>query len=137
GRSVTDLIGTLQDLSAIGIGFVSINDLLDLTTPSGRALVGMLAVFAEFERDLLRERVKAGIAAAKKRGKHCGGPATTRELSEKIENRKVAQFAIQIFRVRKALRVIRTPSCAPGGLNLASQLAILDWAPAMPGLFFE
>jgi len=85
GRSVTDLIGTLQELSAIGVGFVSITESIDLATPSGRALVGMLAVFAEFERDLLKERVSAGIAAAKKRGKRFGRPATARAKSEKIE----------------------------------------------------
>ena len=64
---------------------MSINDALDLTTPSGRALVGMLAVFAEFERDLLRERVRAGMAAAQKRGKHCGRPAKARARYEEVE----------------------------------------------------
>jgi DNA invertase Pin-like site-specific DNA recombinase len=90
GRSVTDLIGSLQDLAAFGVGFVSINDALDLTTPSGRALVGMLAVFAEFERDLLRERVRAGMAAAQKRGKHCGRPATARPKYDEV-NKLFAQ----------------------------------------------
>jgi putative DNA-invertase from lambdoid prophage Rac len=85
GRSVTDLVGTLQELSEIGIGFVSITESIDLTTPSGRALVGMLAVFAEFERDLLKERVRAGIAAAQKRGRSFGRPATARVMSEKVE----------------------------------------------------
>jgi putative DNA-invertase from lambdoid prophage Rac len=50
------------------VGFVSLNEAIDLTTPSGRALAGMLAVFAEFERDILHERVKAGIAQARKNG---------------------------------------------------------------------
>ena len=59
GRSLVDLIATLQELTALRVGFVS----LDLTTPS-RAFAGMLAVFAEFERDILRDRVKAGIAQA-------------------------------------------------------------------------
>jgi putative DNA-invertase from lambdoid prophage Rac len=85
GRSVTDLIGTLQELTAIGVGFVSITESLDLTTPSGRALAGMLAVFAEFERDILRERVKAGIMQARKRGKLFGRPAIARAKSDKIE----------------------------------------------------
>ena len=85
GRSVTDLIGSLQELSAIGIGFVSIHDAIDLNTPSGRALVGMLAVFAEFERDLLKERVKSGIAAAKKKAKRFGRPPTARTELERIE----------------------------------------------------
>jgi DNA invertase Pin-like site-specific DNA recombinase len=85
GRSVADLIGTLQELTAIGVGFVSITESLDLTTPSGRALAGMLAVFAEFERDILRERVKSGMAAARKRGTHCGRPAIDRAKTGKVE----------------------------------------------------
>jgi putative DNA-invertase from lambdoid prophage Rac len=66
GRSLLDLIGTLQELYAVGVGFVSLTEALDMTTPGGRALAGMLAVFAEFERDILRDRVKAGIAQARK-----------------------------------------------------------------------
>jgi putative DNA-invertase from lambdoid prophage Rac len=65
GRSLLDLIGSLQELSTLGVGFVSLCEALDLTTPSGRALAGMLAVFAEFEREILRDRVKAGIAQAR------------------------------------------------------------------------
>jgi len=63
----------------------SVTEGLDLSTPSGRALVGMLSVFAEFERDLLRERVRARIAVAKERGKPFGRPAIARAMSEKIE----------------------------------------------------
>ena len=65
GRSLLDLIATLQELHAVGVGFVSLTEALDMTTPGGRALAGMLAVFAEFERDILRDRVKAGIAQAR------------------------------------------------------------------------
>jgi putative DNA-invertase from lambdoid prophage Rac len=52
GRSLVDLIATLQELTALKVGFVSLSEALDLTTPSGRAFAGMLAVFAEFERDI-------------------------------------------------------------------------------------
>jgi DNA invertase Pin-like site-specific DNA recombinase len=61
GRSLLDLIATLQELASVDVGFVSLSEALDLTTPSGRALAGMLAVFAEFERDILRDRVKAAL----------------------------------------------------------------------------
>ena len=74
GRSLVDLIKTLQELQELNIGFVSITEALDLTTPTGRAMAGLLGVFAEFERELLRERIKAGIAQAQKEGKHCGRP---------------------------------------------------------------
>ena len=62
GRSVADLVSTLQELIVLGVGFVSLTEALDLTTPTGRAMAGLLAVFAEFEREILRERVRAGLA---------------------------------------------------------------------------
>ena len=74
GRSLVDLVNTLQELSSLKVGFVSLNEALDLTTPRGRALAGMLAVFAEFEKDILRDRVKAGIAQARKEGRPHGRP---------------------------------------------------------------
>lgn len=61
GRSLADLVTTLQELTQLGIGFISLNEALDPTTPAGRAMAGMLSVFAEFEREIIRERVKAGI----------------------------------------------------------------------------
>jgi putative DNA-invertase from lambdoid prophage Rac len=57
GRSLADLVVTLQELYELGVGFISLNEALDLTTSTGRAMAGMLAVFAEFERGILRERV--------------------------------------------------------------------------------
>jgi putative DNA-invertase from lambdoid prophage Rac len=98
GRSVADLVTTLHDLTTVEVGFISLNEALDLTTPSGRALAGMLAVFAEFERDILRDRVRAGIAQARKEGKPHGRPRTAarlvgqmRELrKEGVSNRKIA-----------------------------------------------
>lgn len=99
GRSLVDLVTTLRDLSAVEVGFVSLTEALDLTTPSGRALAGMLAVFAEFERDILRDRVKAGIAQARKEGKPHGRPKTAARLvgemralrAEGVSNRKIAE----------------------------------------------
>ena len=74
GRSVADLVSTLQELQHLGVGFVSLTEALDLTTPAGRAMAGLLAVFAEFERDILRERVRAGLAHARRQGKQLGRP---------------------------------------------------------------
>jgi putative DNA-invertase from lambdoid prophage Rac len=78
GRSLLDLIGTLQELHSVGVGFVSLTEALDMTTSGGRALAGMLAVFAEFERDILRDRVKAGIAQARREGRPHGRPPSAR-----------------------------------------------------------
>lgn len=85
GRSLADLMHGLQELNALKVGFVSITEALDLTTPSGRALAGMLAVFAEFERDILRERVKAGIAYARQQGKPHGRPKTAALKAKKVK----------------------------------------------------
>jgi putative DNA-invertase from lambdoid prophage Rac len=85
GRSLADLVLTLKELSELGVGFVSVTEALDLTTPTGRALTGLLAVFAEFEREILRERVKAGIAHARKEGRPHGRPPTARRQASRIK----------------------------------------------------
>ena len=77
GRSVTDLLATLQELEHLGVGFVSLTEALDLTTPAGRAMAALLAVFAAFEREILGERVRAGLAHARQNGKR-SGPALNR-----------------------------------------------------------
>jgi putative DNA-invertase from lambdoid prophage Rac len=74
GRSMADLVTTLQELRDLGVGFVSLTEALDLTTPTGRAMAGLLAVFAEFEREILQER--AGLAHAREKGKRRGRPPT-------------------------------------------------------------
>jgi DNA invertase Pin-like site-specific DNA recombinase len=72
GRSLADLVTTLQELTQLGIGFISMSEALDLTTPAGRAMAGMLSVFAEFEREIIRERVKARIRRQKPKGERSG-----------------------------------------------------------------
>lgn len=72
GRSLKHLVTTIEDLSWYGVSFVSLRDNLDLSTPSGRLMMHLLGAMAEFERELIRERVSAGIAAAKKRGVRMG-----------------------------------------------------------------
>jgi DNA invertase Pin-like site-specific DNA recombinase len=106
GRSLVDLIATLQELTALKVGFVSLSEALDLTTPSGRAFAGMLAVFAEFERDILRDRVKAGIAQARKEGRPHGRPAT---ITEKIQEiRELAHQGSSKSAIAKQLNIGRT-----------------------------
>jgi Resolvase, N terminal domain len=76
-------------LAALG-RLKAVGEALDLTTPSGRALAGMLAVFAEFERDILRDRVKAGIAQAHKEGRPHGRPPTIARHSSEVIGLPVA-----------------------------------------------
>ncbi len=106
GRSVVDLVTTLQELAALGVGFVSLSEALDLTTPSGRALAGMLAVFAEFERDILKDRVKAGIAQAKKEGRPHGRPKTAAKLV--TEMKQLKKEGVSKREISRRLNVSRT-----------------------------
>jgi putative DNA-invertase from lambdoid prophage Rac len=78
GRSVADLLATLQELQHLGVGFVS--------PPAGRAMAALLAVFAEFEREVLRERVRAGMAHARQNGTRLGRPVTAGLHAEKVRN---------------------------------------------------
>ena len=106
GRSLVDLVTTLQELVALKVGFVSLSEALDLTTPSGRAFAGMLAVFAEFERDILRDRVKAGIAQARKDGRPHGRPATVAKKAP--EMKKLAKKGLSHSAIARELGVGRT-----------------------------
>ena len=106
GRSLVDLVATLQELAALKVGFVSLSEAIDLTTPSGRAFAGMLAVFAEFERDILRDRVKAGIAQARKEGRPHGRPVTAGRKT--LEIRKLAKKGLSQSAIARQLNIGRT-----------------------------
>ena len=106
GRSMSDLIATIKELSDLGVGFVSLTEALDLTTPAGRAMAGMLAVFAEFERDLLRERVKAGIAHARANGKNHGRPNTASKKKDEVL--KLKAEGLNNSQIAKNLKIGRT-----------------------------
>jgi DNA invertase Pin-like site-specific DNA recombinase len=105
GRSLVDLITTIQELTALRVGFVSLGEALDLATPSGRALAGMLAVFAEFERDILRDRVKAGIAQARKEGRPHGRPRTI--ARHEAEVRRLSQEGVSKREIAKRTGISR------------------------------
>jgi DNA invertase Pin-like site-specific DNA recombinase len=72
GRSLKHLIVSLDELRTLGIGFVSYKESLDFTTATGRLMFHLLGAFSEFEKELIRERVKAGVAHAKAKGKRLG-----------------------------------------------------------------
>jgi len=72
GRSLKQLVVALEKLSNLGIGFISYQDNLDLTTPQGRLMFHIIGAMAEFERELIAERVKAGIENARRKGKKLG-----------------------------------------------------------------
>ena len=106
GRSVTDLLATLEELEHLGVGFVSLTEALDLTTPAGRAMAGLLAVFAEFEREILRERVRAGLAHARENGKRLGRPLTAALQSDQV--RKLRRSGLSKSEIARSLDIGRT-----------------------------
>ena len=106
GRSVTDLMATLQELEHLGVGFVSLTEALDLTTPAGRAMAGLLAVFAAFEREILQERVRAGLAHARQNGKRLGRPETAALHAAEI--RKLHRAGVSKSEIARRLTIGRT-----------------------------
>ena len=107
GRSVTDLLATLQELEHLGVGFVSLTEALDLTTPAGRAMAALLAVFAAFEREILGERTRrAGLAHARLNGKRLGRPVTAALHASEI--RKLHRTGVSKSEIARRLGVGRT-----------------------------
>src|SRR6266436_3369417 len=72
GRSLKHLVNALAEFESLGVAFISLKESLDLTTPAGRLMFGIISAMAEFERDLIRERVKAGIANRRAKGLRVG-----------------------------------------------------------------
>jgi DNA invertase Pin-like site-specific DNA recombinase len=106
GRSLMDLVVTLKELTELGVGFVSLTEALDLTTPTGRAMAGMLAVFAEFEREILSERVRAGLAEARPNGQRLGRPTTAARKT--ADGRKLFRQGISKSEIARQLDIGRT-----------------------------
>ena len=73
-RSLRQLVNALEDFRALGINFVSLHEGVDTSTPNGRLVFGFFASIAEFERELIRDRVRSGLALAKSQGKQLGRP---------------------------------------------------------------
>ena len=92
GRSTIDLITTLQDLAHWGVSVIAITGLqFDLTTPQGKLIASVMASLAEFERDLVRERVRSGLAAAKAKGKKLG-----RQPGQRVKADRYASKVLQM-----------------------------------------
>lgn len=105
-RSLKDLVTTLQELSDLGVEFVSLKDQIDLTTASGRLMTHLLAAFAEFEASLIKERVCAGLANAKRNGIILGRPAVINKsevLRLKEQGLSLSEIAVQINKTKSAV----------------------------------
>jgi DNA invertase Pin-like site-specific DNA recombinase len=110
-RSLKHLIESLDEFSALGIDFVSYTEGVDTTTPAGQLLFHIVGAVAQFERDLIAERVRAGLAHARAMGKHIGRPRAKVDLeavrSLRSQSKSLRVIAttlnIPVSRVRRAL----------------------------------
>lgn len=108
GRSLADLVVTLRELNELEIGFVSLTESLDLTTAQGRMMAGVLSAFAEFEREIITERVKAGIAHARSQGKRHGRPQTSAKFAEKARKLYKRGKGLNKSAIARKLKLPRT-----------------------------
>ena len=103
GRSLADLIDTLRALGAANVALYLDQQAIDTTTPAGRMFFHVTGAFAEFERDMIRSRVNAGLARARARGVRLGRPKTSAKVERAIRTRLEAGTGI--LRTAKALGV--------------------------------
>lgn len=104
-RSTIDLLGTLRDLNAWGISLVTLSGIsLDLNTPQGKLMAAILSAIAEFERDIIRERIKSGVAAARAKGRKFGRP-------------RVSESAIALIRELRAQGKSYSQIAAASGIS--------------------
>lgn len=116
GRSLKHLLDSLEEFHSLGIDFISLTEGIDTTTPTGKLVFSVTGAVAQFERDLIAERVRAGIAHARRMGKRIGRPRVLvdaepilRLRNENLSLRKIARkLDIPVSRVRRALV---TPKC--------------------------
>ena len=112
-RSLRQLVNSLEEFRALGIEFISIHEGVDTSTPNGRLVFGIFASIAEFERELIRDRVRSGLAAAKAKGKRIGRP-------------RVAVDVLRIASLRRQGRSWAEITRATGISKGTSQRAIAD-----------
>ena len=135
GRSLRHLVDALEELKAVGCAFVSLRDNLDLTTPAGRMMFHVVGAMAEFERELIRERVRAGLSHARSKGQKLGRPKVRREHDPdartirkmRAEGQSYGEIADELGRTKSDIyRVGMTLGGAEGAgtaspMNLASK----------------
>jgi len=115
GRSLPHLVEVINSLRRRGVGFRSLQEQIDTTSAGGRFYLHILAALAEFERELISERTRAGMASARRRGKHIGRPRKltpyqvdhARTLIDSGQETRAAMaelFGVDVATLRRALR---------------------------------
>ena len=95
GRSLQDLVSFLSELHALHVDLFLHQQGLDTTTPAGKALFQMMGVFAEFERSMIQERVRAGLARARGEGKRLGRPPIASELQRRVLEARAGGLSVR------------------------------------------
>lgn len=98
-RSLKNLLNSIQVFEELGIAFVSLKDSVDLSTSTGRLMLSIIGAFAQFERDIICERVNAGLRAAKAKGVRLGRPSTI----NKAECERLRAKGLSLSRIAKKL----------------------------------
>ncbi len=111
-RSVRHLTNLAAELEALGVDLVVLDQGIDTSTPTGRLLFNVLAAIGEFEGDLIRERTKAGLAAARRRGRHPGRPRA-------LDARQVARARRMASSGRSVRDVAKVLGCSPNTVHRA------------------
>ena len=133
GRSLRHLVDALAELEALGVAFVSLRDNLDLTTPAGRMMFHVIGAMAEFERELIRERVRAGLAHARTKGQKLGRPKVRRDRDKDAtairqmrgEGDSYGEIADALGRSKADVyRVAMTLGCRQDGAITASPMSL-------------
>lgn len=114
-RSLSDLLRIIEKIESVGAGFRSLTEAIDTTTPAGRMMMQMVGSFAEFEREMIRQRTRAGLERARREGRVGGrrpklSPRQRREVVEMVSTgRKTAAEAARLFGVHPATvgRILR------------------------------
>src|ERR1017187_4588555 len=129
GRSLRHLVDSLAELKAVGCDFVSLRDNLDLTTPAGRMMFHVIGAMAEFERELIRERVRAGLAHARSKGQKLGCPKIRRDRDKdakvirkmRAEGNSYGEIADALSRSKADVyRVATSLGCQPDAASTSS-----------------
>lgn len=105
GRSMQDLVATVEDLRVRGVGFRSLTEGIDTTSPAGKLVFHIFGALAEFERELIRERTNAGLASARARGRMGGAPPKMTRRKVELASKMMSDPQMSVAEVCEAIGV--------------------------------
>jgi DNA invertase Pin-like site-specific DNA recombinase len=108
GRSLQDLVSTMQEIQAAGADLYLHQQSIDTSTPAGKALFQMCGVFAEFEREMIRERVKAGLERTKAKGTKLGRRPIAPIMVRKVKQMKQDDPSLSVRKIAKTMQLSPT-----------------------------